>query len=188
MKQSSEYMAGSRTSWQQTRHQAAGKQWFAVNTHPFSEIKAAMHLRNQGWNTFVPKIARTIRSGRRIKTELRPHFPGYVFVQLDLQLDPWRSVDNTIGVRHLVKVGDSPASVPRGIIEALQEMALENGQIVFSSTLQPGKAVRFMTGPFAEMIGTLERLDSKGRVEVLLSLLGREIHVAADAKDLFPII
>jgi transcription elongation factor/antiterminator RfaH len=163
-----------------------GQRWFAVNTHPAAEQKACMHLENQGWQTFFPKIARTLRSGRRTKTELRPHFPGYVFIRLDLGRDQWRAVDSTIGVRRLVKNGDTPASVPSGIVEALQDMALDNGQIVFTSDLRCGDKVKFLTGPFAEMIGALERLDSKGRVMVLLDLLGRSTHVTGRAAELQP--
>jgi transcription elongation factor/antiterminator RfaH len=164
-----------------------GHRWYAVNTHPASEQKACKHLENQGWTTFFPRIARTIRSGRRVKTELRPHFPGYVFVQLDLGWDPWRSVDSTIGVRSLVKAGDRPVAVPIGVIETLQDMTLDNGQIVFTSNLRPGGKVRFLTGPFAEMIGALERLDAKGRVLVLLNLLGRETLVASQATEVQPL-
>jgi transcription elongation factor/antiterminator RfaH len=163
------------------------QRWYAVNTHPASEQKASKHLENQGWRTFFPKIAKTIRSGRRIRSELRPHFPGYLFVQLDLGSDPWRSVDSTIGVRSLVKAGDRPVAVPDGVVEVLQDMALDSGQIVFTSTLRPGGKVKFLSGPFAEMIGSLERLDGKGRVQVLLSLLGRQTQVAARAMDLRPV-
>ena len=166
---------------------ATRQRWYAVNTHPASEDRACRHLGNQGWKTFFPKIAKTIRSGRRIRTELRPHFPGYVFVSLDLGRDPWRSVDSTFGVRSLVKLGDRPAAVPFGVVEALQEMALETGQIVFTSALRPGGKVKFLTGPFAEMIGDLQRLDDRGRVLVLLNLLGRETHVASRATELQPV-
>jgi transcription antitermination factor NusG len=163
-----------------------GHRWFAVNTHPASEYTACRHLEYQGLQTFLPQVLRTIRSGRRIKTELRPHFPGYVFVRLNLDSDPWRSVDNTRGVRGLVKAGEKPVALPVGVVEALQEMTLENGQISFSSVLRTGTNVKFLAGPFAEMIGSLERLDAKGRVLVLLDLLGRRTHVSAHAFELKP--
>jgi hypothetical protein len=35
-----------------------------------------------------------------------------------------------------------------------------------------GKAVRILSGPFADFIGTLEQLDEAGRVQVLLELMG----------------
>jgi transcription elongation factor/antiterminator RfaH len=161
--------------------------WFAVNTHPAAEHKACLHLENQGWQTFLPRIARTLRSGRRTRTELRPLFPGYVFIHLDIGHSPWRAIDSTIGVRSLVKNGDTPAAIPAGIVEALQDMTQQNGQVVFTAHLRRGDKVKFLTGPFAEMAGALERLDSKGRVLILLNLLGRETQVSAHASEIQPI-
>ena len=160
--------------------------WFAVNTHPAAEAKATANLTRQGWATFYPRTLKTIRHSRRIRTELRPFFPGYVFVALDPLRDAWRAVDSTYGVRHLVRQGDSPSPLPRGIVEGLQAMMAEDGRIVFTSTLVQGDKVRFLAGPFAEMIGSLERLDANGRVLVLLDLLGRPTHVQARAADLAP--
>jgi transcription elongation factor/antiterminator RfaH len=160
--------------------------WFAVNTHPAAEAKANDNLMRQGWATFYPRTLKTIRHSRRIRTELRPFFPGYVFVALDPLRDAWRVVDSTYGVRHLVRQGDRPSPVPPGIVEGLQAMMGDDGRIVFTSALNAGDKVRFLAGPFADMIGSLERLDANGRVLVLLDLLGRPTHVQAKAVDLAP--
>ena len=80
-----------------------------------------------------------------------------------------------------------PAAIPAGVVEALQEMTQENGQVVFTANLRCGDKIKFLTGPFAEMAGVLERLDSKGRVHVLLDLLGRATQVAAHASEIQPI-
>lgn len=60
------------------------------------------------------------------------------------------------------------------------------GRVDFSSRLAVGARVRFLSGPFAEMIGALERMDGNGRVQVLLTLFGRETQVRARAADLVP--
>jgi transcriptional antiterminator RfaH len=163
------------------------RRWFAVNTQPSSETRACVNLERQGWQTFCPRTYRTIRSGRRVKTELRPFFPGYVFVSLDLRVDGWRSVGSTFGVRAIVRNGDQPTAVPEGIVEGLMAMTQEDGRIVFTADMQPGDKVKFLSGPFAEMIGSLERLDANGRVMVLLDLLGRVTQVQARAADLLPV-
>jgi len=160
--------------------------WFAVNTHPSQEAKATANLMRQGWTTFYPRTPKTIRHSRRIRTELRPFFPGYVFVALDPLRDAWRAVDSTYGVRQLVRQGELPAPLPPGIVEGLQAMMAEDGRIIFTSALNQGDKVRFLAGPFADMIGSLERLDANGRVLVLLDLLGRATHVQAKAADLAP--
>ena len=64
------------------------------------------------------------------------------------------------------------------------QMTEEDGRIVFTSHLKAGENVRFLSGPFADMVGALERLDANGRVLVLLDILGRVTQVKAKAADL----
>ena len=77
---------------------------------------------------------------------MRPHIPGCVFVRLDLGRDPWRAVDSTIRLSRLVNNGDVPAPVPEGVVEALQDMGLDNGRIVITSSLRPGGKVAILNG------------------------------------------
>ncbi len=164
----------------------SNSRWYVVNTQPLSELRACLNLERQGWRTFCPRIAKTIRSARRVKTELRPLFPGYAFVALDINRDAWSSVNSTFGVRHLVRSGDLPSALPDGVVPALMEMSDGSGRVDFSSRLTVGESVRFLAGPFADMIGSLAHLDGSGRVRVLLSLFGRETEVRTRAADLAP--
>lgn len=161
--------------------------WYAVSTPVAAEPRACANLIRQGFLPFCPQVARTIRSGRRVRTELRPLFPGYVFVSLDLKRDAWRSVNGTFGVRQLVHLGGQPSPLPRGVVETLQEMSRALGRVDFSARLAVGEKVRFLGGPFADMIGALEHLDGSGRVRVLISLLGRETTVKTSAQELVPL-
>ena len=158
--------------------------WFAVNTLPGNEDRARINLDRQGWPCFCPQVSKTTRSGRRLMTRLRPLFPGYIFISLDPRHARWRSVDSTFGVRAIVKSGDTPAPLPVGWIEALQEITGSDGRVNFAPTLRPGENVTFMSGPFAGLIGRLEHLDAAGRVTVLLDLLGRTTPIKAQASEL----
>jgi transcriptional antiterminator RfaH len=44
--------------------------------------------------------------------------------------------------------------------------------------LKEGQSVRVTAGPFADFIGELEHLDDKGRVSVLLEIMGGKMRVA----------
>ena len=118
---------------------------------------------------------------------LRPLFPSYAFVALDLRVDAWRSVDGTVGVRGLVKSAGVPSPLPAGFVESLRAVSDKDGRISFSRDLRIGSEVKFLTGPFAEMIGSLVRLDNRGRALVLLSMLGRTTEVRASASALMPV-
>jgi len=156
--------------------------WFAVHTQPGAEAKAEAHLRNQGFGTFVPRYARRRSHARRIETVRAPLFPRYLFVELDLDRSPWRSVDGTVGVVSLVRAGDRPAPVPHGVVEELMASAGGNGLVRLPPPprLAPGQSVRITDGPLCERIGLVDGMTDQGRVALLLDLLGRKVRVVVD--------
>src|SRR5262249_60266712 len=98
-------------------------------------------------------------------------FPRYVFIILDLGRDRWLSVRSTVGVSSLFTCEDRPVPVPRGVVEALIAHTDEAGLALFEAGLTTGQTVRILSGPFADFVGTLERLDAAGRVRVLLTTM-----------------
>jgi len=160
--------------------------WFAVNIRPQCERKAVINLERQGFTTFLPVQLRTIRHARQYRTVCRPLFPGYLFVTLDLGRDRWRSINSTYGVASLVMNAGQPAQVPHGIVEGLIGCTAANGIVRFDHDLVQGQQVKILTGPFAEFIGKLERLDDQGRVTVLLEMMGGQVPVISKASQLMP--
>ena len=53
-------------------------------------------------------------------------------------------------------------------------------------TLGLGDRVRVLSGPFADLVGELTRIDGAGRVTVLLQLLGGEVPVSIARAALLP--
>jgi transcription antitermination factor NusG len=60
----------------------------------------------------LPKRVKTIRHARKLTNVTAPLFPGYIFVQLDLTRDRWRSVNGTFGIASLIMQGERPHAVP----------------------------------------------------------------------------
>jgi transcription elongation factor/antiterminator RfaH len=162
------------------------ERWFLVHSQPHSERKAALHLGFQGFKTYFPQIQKTVRHARRLMTVRAPLFPRYVFVILDLGRDRWLSVRSTVGVSSLFTCEDRPVPVPKGIVEALLARTDEAGLALFDAGLTTGQTVRILSGPFADFVGTLERLDGAGRVRVLLSMMGTAIPVTLHRSALLP--
>lgn len=154
-----------------------GRRWYAVQCLSNRETGAAAHLENQKFSVFLPRRRKTRRHARRIETVLVPFFPGYLFVTLDLSRDRWRSVNGTYGVASLVMQGDAPAPVPTGVVEGLQQYCDDEGAIHWQDDVRPGQRVQIVDGALTELIGRLERLDSLGRVRVLLDILGRQTPI-----------
>ena len=165
----------------------SGSRWFAVNVRPRAEKVAVANLDRQGFRHFLPQQRKTIRHARQFRTVLAPLFPGYLFVALDLGRERWRAINGTFGVVSLVRTGDEPRPVPPGIVEALIELSRGDRIVRFDRQLQEGQRIRMIAGPFAEQLGTLERLDDQGRVRVLLEMMGTVIPVTGTAAQLAPV-
>jgi transcriptional antiterminator RfaH len=149
-----------------------GQRWYLAYTAPHKEASAGQRLEAQGFRTFLPNRLKTVRHARKLRTVRAPLFPSYIFVALDLDRDRWRSVNGTIGVASLIMANERPLPLPRGVVETLLMSSDERGEVRFTSNLQPGQHVQLIAGPFAQALGVLESLDDKGRVEVLLEIMG----------------
>ena len=162
-----------------------GERWFLVQARAKSELKAEAHLNAQGFRTYFPRILKTIRHARQLRTIRAPLFPGYLFLILNLDRDRWLSVRSTVGVSSLVMCHDRPLPVPIGIVETL--IAQSSFDVTrLDAGLAEGQAVRVLTGPFANFVGKLERLNASGRVRVLLELMGTSVPVALHRSVLSP--
>jgi transcriptional antiterminator RfaH len=165
---------------------AEAKRWFAVFSQPNKEATARAELAKQGFETFLPRRLKTVRHARRVTTRPSPVFPRYLFVCLDPKRVRWRSINGTRGVASLVSFGDGPTPVPRGVVEALMAACDGRGTMQFGDLLRVGQAVRLSAGPFAELMGTIDRLDGADAVRVLLDIMGRRVQVRARRDMVLP--
>lgn len=158
--------------------------WFVVQTQPRAEAKAKRHLVNQGFETYMPVYERRVRHARRIEVVLRPLFPGYLFVQLDPEMQRWRSINGTVGVHQILTDGNAPRPVPDRIIEEIVARQDESGAIKLAPpSFNPGQAVRLVDGAFAEVSALFEEMRDESRAVLLISLLGRKVRVNVSAAE-----
>jgi transcriptional antiterminator RfaH len=148
-----------------------------VRTLAQRERHAVHQLANQGYRAFLPLHLKNRRHARKVETISAPLFPRYLFTILDRTRDRWRSINGTLGVERLLMCGGEPQPVPPGLVENLILTADDESVIHFDYALHPGQKVKVAAGPFADLIGQLERLDDRGRVSVLLELMGLSVRV-----------
>lgn len=160
--------------------------WYAVHCQPHREHAAAAHLRNQDYHVFLPWQRKTRRHARRVERVLRPFFPSYLFLRLDPARDRWRAVNSTFGVVRMVMQGDKPAPAPVGVIETLRDCCDADDILEWQPALELGQAVRVTAGPFADLVGELQRLDGAKRVCVLLDLMGGTVPAWLPRSDVVP--
>ncbi len=98
------------------------KRWYVVHTKARQELLAAGLLeQHQAVTVLLPQVRQRTRGQMRVA----PLFPGYLFVELDLEQVEASAVNNTPGVVRLVAFGGVPKPVPGRVIEALQARLAE---------------------------------------------------------------
>lgn len=161
--------------------------WYVVSTRPNQEARAAEHLARQGFAPWLPQIRKTRRHARRIDTVAAPLFPGYLLVALDTARQPWRAINGTCGVRHVICRGEQPAAVPEAFIAELRARREADGFFAAPEPgLRRGDQVRLLEGPFSDHVATILRLGEgeRERVWLLLDLLGRQVTTQAMRRDI----
>lgn len=160
-------------------------EWFIVRTQSRAEERAVQHLNNQDFETYLPRYRKQVRHARRTKTVLRPLFPGYVFVHVDIEHQRWRAINGTVGVIELVQFGDGPKPVDAAIVDAIRAREDADGAISLGSNgFKKGDKVRVLEGAFADCTALLEEVSDQKRVFLLLELMGREVRVSLPTENL----
>ena len=159
--------------------------WYVVRTKTGAEERAVWHLKNQGFEAYLPRYRKQIRHARKTQTVLRPLFPGYVFVSMDIGKQRWRAINGTMGVISLVQFGDEPRPIPAAMVDAIRMREDGAGAIdVAPAGLKKGDRVRVREGAFAEYTALLEEVSDQKRVVLLLDLMGRAVRLSVPAESL----
>lgn len=152
--------------------------WCAAQLQPGRDRLALHFLQLNGFQTYAPRLRdRRIERGRKvIKTPLI--FPGYVFVQIELQ---WSQARWAPGIARLVMDGDTPAVVPNAVIRSLKSREV-GGLIELPKPpkFKRGDHVQIRRGPFAYKVGLVIGMRPRERVALLLHMLGgaRQIELS----------
>jgi len=157
--------------------------WYVVRTKARSEGFAAATLRSRDVQVYYPRLVVAPWSRRPAESDgaTEPLFPGYLFVRIDLGRDHAR-VAWTPGVRSFVAFGDdAPEPVDESVVELLRRRA-DGGELLQPrAALRPGEPVEIRNGPFAGLLGIIDRpVSGSGRVHVLLEILRRKTRVDLD--------
>lgn len=161
-----------------------GTTWFLAQFKPNSHHIAQRNLTRQGFRTFLPMQEETKRTRGKFVTQMRPLFPGYLFVALDMLRGGWRSVNSTYGITRLVSLGKEPTPVPLDLVSQLMLRCDREGKLLPPKLLKPGDEVMLTKGPFMDFVARIEAIAPDRRVYVLMELMGAQTRVAVSADHL----
>ena len=160
--------------------------WLAVHTRPRQEATAAANLSRQGFEVFLPELRQRKRRQGKWQWFTGPLFPRYLFLQVALGEQDIAKVRSTLGVVNLVRFGARLAQVDASIIDFLkaQQKDAQGVGELDEASYNPGDRVQILEGPFAGMNGLYQMKKDADRVELLLSLMGRNTPVILELDQL----
>jgi transcription antitermination factor NusG len=146
--------------------------WYALRSKPRKEEVLWKQLLAREIEVFYPRVR--VHPVNPRSRKLRPYFPGYMFVNVDLEaegLSKFNWMPFAIG---LVSFDGAPATVPENLIHEIRkrvdEIAAAGGE--FYDGLKSGEPVRISSGPFAGYEAIFDmRLPGSERVRVLIQML-----------------
>jgi len=167
------------------------KQWYAVYTHTGQENKVRANIERMAESAdLTDKVSRVVVpveeevrfvEGKR-RTVRKKVFPGYVFVEMNMDDRTWYLLRNTSGVTGFVgsEGQRQPTPLPRDEVESILK-AIGEDTLRARPVWEVGEVVRVLTGPFAELTGKIEKTDAPhGKLVVLISIFGRDTPVELD--------
>jgi len=165
------------------------RSWYAIHTYAGYEHAVERNLRqridslnmnDKIFNVIVPVEKKVkVKAGKRVEIEEKI-YPGYILVDMVVTDDSWYVVRNTPRVTGFVGAGVHPVPVSQAEIDAIFAR-MEKDDTKHQIEIELGELVAIIDGPFKDFEGKVSEVDNeRGKVQVLVSMFGRETPVELD--------
>ena len=153
--------------------------WYALHSKPNKENFLYTQLQHRDIEVYYPLLH--VQPVNPRSRKVRPFFPGYLFVRVDLNQIPLSSLAWVPGAHDVVSFDSQPAIVPDDVITGIQKNVAQVNQKNQEQRprLQTGDPVIITGGPFEGYQAIFDTaLEGSQRVRVLIELLhARHIRV-----------
>jgi len=153
------------------------KRWYVIHTKPGDEDRVRTNLQNQEIESFLPLLETYQYCNGSMIPKIKPLFSNYIFAKLDLELHYYK-VKWTRGVNKILGSGNEPVPISAKVIQTIKERSGKDNLVKLEDELKDGDMVQINSGPFKSLRGVFQKMmSSKGRVRILLSLIGVDVPV-----------
>jgi len=166
-------------------------QWYAIHVFSGHENKIKRYLENEIERTGLQESINRIlipseevvemRDGKkRVKNKV--FFPGYMLIELDLNLKTQHIVLNTPGVTNFVGPKNQPVALREDEVRRILGRVEERkGEEIIEIPYEVGDPVKVIDGPFTDFTGVVEEIQKdKKKLKVMVSIFGRSTPVELD--------
>jgi transcriptional antiterminator NusG len=157
--------------------------WHALWTSPRREQPVHDHLQARGFEPFLPRIEIWSRRDAERRSISAPLFPGYLFLRHPIMTRAsYAEISSTRGLLHVLGEGwDRLTVVPACEVDGLRRVLEARLPLTPHPYVGDGEHVRIVSGPLADVEGTLVRTKpNRGLLVLSVALLQRSIAVEVD--------
>ena len=153
--------------------------WYALHSKPNKEQFLYSQLLHRHIDVYYPRLS--VKPVNPRSRKVRPFFPGYLFVHVDLEEIPHSSLAYIPGANDLVSFDFEPASIPDEVIDGIKKNVnlINNQGQKDKQGLKHGDPVIIQGGPFDGYQAIFDTsLPGTERVRVLISLMrDRQVRI-----------
>ena len=161
------------------------KEWLCVMCKTQQEHTARDNLKRQGFTVYLPTASNKSRKQGRVTTDIKAMFPGYLFIEADLERQDLSVIRSTLGCIAFLRHGVRPALVPSQVLASIKEAEdVLHGRFEINEGFTPGNKYELMEQGFNGHTATFLALDGKDRARVLVTLLNSEHEVKIPTSSL----
>ena len=160
------------------------KSWIVARVKPNQDEIVLKNLKRQNFEFFQPKFKTTSRRDNIFKEIIKPVFPGYIFIALNLEKTNWRKIKNTRGISSIIIFGNEIPLIRHELIEELTHRFSIDNVSKAADTFKIGMNAEITNGPFTQLIGKIDQIDADQRIWILLDLLGTQTRVLVNKLNL----
>jgi transcriptional antiterminator NusG len=165
--------------------------WYIVHAYSGFENKVAESLRGRaqafGFASRVGQIlipteeVIELRNGKKV-TSKRLLYPGYVLVEMEMDVELWHAVKSTPRVTGFVGGGTKPVPLTADEVNAVlyrQQSSAERPRPKL--TFEKNETVKIVDGPFTNFSGKVDEVNTdRNTLRVMVTIFGRSTPVELD--------
>ena len=160
------------------------KSWIVARNKPNQDKIALINLERQNFEFFQPTFKTMSRVQNKFKEIIKPVFPGYIFIAINLEGKNWHKINNTRGISRIIVFGNEIPLIHCQLIEELRYNFSIDNATKAAVSVKIGMTAEITNGPFAQLIGKIEKIDSDQRIWILLDILGNQTRVSINRLSL----
>lgn len=172
------------------------KEWYVVNTYSGHENKvkeklemraSTMGMEDYILRVVVPEQTEVEVKDGKTKEKVKKMFPGYILVEMVMTDEAWFIVRNTPGVTGFIGSsgrGAKPFPLTTAEVDKILG-SMGMSRLDIANEIAIGDTVKVISGPFANMMGTIKNVDFEHQqVEVAIDLFGQETIVELELTEI----